>query len=60
MAIALPLLRTRQWVRQLPKKFPNQGLMAMATDSSVTQCHLQGRDNHAGKVPQNPTVISTG
>lgn len=31
MAIALPLLRPRQWVRQPPKKFPNQGLMPMAT-----------------------------
>lgn len=51
MAIAFPLLQLRQWVRQPPKKFPNQSLMPMVTYSSITQCHLQGCDNHAGKIP---------
>lgn len=52
MAISFPLLQPRQWVRQPPKKFPNQSLMPTVTYSSITQCHLQGCDNHAGKIPQ--------
>lgn len=39
MAIALPLLWPRQWVRHHLKKFPNQGLMPVVTYSFVTQLH---------------------
>ena len=30
----------------------------MVTHRSVTQCHVQGHDNHTGKVPQNSIVVS--